>query len=196
MSRMAAVDGNEGRCSWDRHREVRRKECSMRRALFLASLAAALATPWLVARGQDRPQGLSAIAVSLATRESAGYVKAFNGRNSRALAALFASDASIAFLQGSSVEKLDYGIVEGRDDIVGAHETFFSIFPDARLTQTVLSARMVRPDLLMADVDFEITGLPADAGPIQGRAVVLRVLESGAWKIAAERSFSRTPVIK
>jgi hypothetical protein len=35
-----------------------------------------------------------------------------------------------------------------------------------------------------------------DAGPIQGRAVVLRVLESGAWKIAAERSFSWTPVIK
>jgi len=56
----------------------------MRRALFLASLAAALATPWLVARGQDRAQGLSPVAVSLATRESAGYVKAFNGHNSRA----------------------------------------------------------------------------------------------------------------
>jgi hypothetical protein len=55
---------------------------------------------------------------------------------------------------------------------------------------------MVRPDLLVADVDFEIRGLPRDAGPIQGRAVVLRVLESGVWKIAAERSFSRTPVIK
>ena len=117
----------------------------MRRALFLASLAAALATPWLVARGQDRAQGLSPVAVSLATRESAGYVKAFNGHNSRALAALFTSDASIAFLQGSSVEKLEYGMVEGRDDIVGIHETFFSIFPDARLTQTVLSARMARP---------------------------------------------------
>ena len=117
----------------------------MRLALFLASLAAALATPWLVARGQDRPQGLSPVAASLATRESAGYVTAFNGRDSKALAALFTSHASIAFLQGSSVEKLDYGMVEGGDDIVGAHETSFSIFPDARLTQTVLSARMTRP---------------------------------------------------
>jgi hypothetical protein len=117
----------------------------MRRALFLASLVAALATQWLVARGQDRARDLPAIAVSHASRESAGYVTAFNGRDSKALAALFTSDASIAFLQGSSVEKLDYGMAEGRDDIVGAHETFFSIFPDARLTQTVLSARMARP---------------------------------------------------
>jgi hypothetical protein len=117
----------------------------MRLALFLASLVAALATQWLVARGQDRARDLPAIAVSHASRESAGYVTAFNGRDSKALAALFTSHASIAFLQGSSVEKLDYGMVVGRDNIVDAHETFFSIFPDTRLTQTVLSARMARP---------------------------------------------------
>jgi hypothetical protein len=168
----------------------------MRRALLLACLAAALATQWLVARGQDRAQDLSAVVVPLATRESASYVKAFNERKSKELAALFTSDASIAFLQGSSVEKLDYGMVDSRNDIVSAHEMCFSIFPNAKLTQTVLSARMIRPDLLMAEVDFEIKGLPRDAGPIQGRAVILRVLESGVWKIAAERSFSRIPVIK
>ena len=168
----------------------------MRRVLFLAALTAALTTHWLVARGQNAAQDLLGSAVSLAARESAGYVKAFNGRNSKGLSALFTSDASIAFLQGASVEKLEYGMIDGRDDIVGTHETFFSVFPNARLTQTVLSAHMVRPDLLLADVDFELTGLPSDAGPIRGRAVVVRVLDSGVWRIAAERSFSRTPVIK
>ena len=73
---------------------------------------------------------------------------------------------------------------------MSAHETFFSIFPDTGPTQTVLSASMVRPDLLMADVDFEIRGLPGDAGPIQGRVVVLRVLESGSGRSPPRRSTS------
>ena len=54
-------------------------------------------------------------------------------------------DPGTAFGGLMVVEKLDYGMVVGRDNIVDAHETFFSIFPDTRLTQTVLSARMARP---------------------------------------------------
>jgi hypothetical protein len=173
---------------------VRVTEASMRRALLLAGLAAALTTQWLVVRGQDRAQDLSAVVVPLAKRESSAYVKGFNDRKFKDLAPLFTSDAEIAFLQGSTVKTLEYGMVDGREEIVGWHETFCNSFPDAKLTQTVLSARLVRPDLLIADVDFEIKGLPQDAGPIQGRAVVIRVLESGVWKIAAERSFSRIPV--
>jgi hypothetical protein len=168
----------------------------MRRALLLAGLAAILTTQWFVVRAQDRAQALSAKVVPLATRESSAYVKAFNDRKFKDLAVLFASDPEIAFLEGSSVEKLQYSLVGGKADIVGCHEMFCSMFPDAKLTQTVVSARLLRPDLLIADVDFEIKGLPKDAGPIQGRAVVIRVLESGVWKIAAERSFARTPVIK
>lgn len=141
-------------------------------------------------------QGPSAAVLPLAKRESAAYVKAFNDRALKDLPGLFASDAEVAFLQGSSVEKLQYGLVDGREDIMGCHEMFFSVFPDAKLTRSVLSARLIRPDMLIAEADFEIKGLPADTGPIQGRAVSVHVLESGAWKIAAERSFSRIPVIK
>ena len=168
----------------------------MRRAWLVASLGAALAAPGLATRGQDRAQDLAAMSVALATRESAAYVTAFNDRQPKDLAPLFTPDADCAFLQGSSVEKLDYGLVRGRKEIVACHETFGSTFPDAPLAQTVLRARLIRPDLLIADVDFEIKGLPADSGPIRGRAVVLRVLESGRWQIAAERNVSRTPVTR
>ena len=164
----------------------------MRRALCFIALAA-LTTPGPAARGQDRAQDLSAVVIPLATRESAAYVKAFNERNSKALATLFTSDSSVAFLEGESIEKLQYGMAAGKDVIVSSHEVFFSSYPGAKLTETVLSARLIRPDVLIADVDFEIKGMPGDAGPILGRSVVVRVLESGAWKISAGRSFAREP---
>jgi hypothetical protein len=176
--------------------ETTGKENLMRRTLYLSCLAVALATVGLVVQGQDRAPDLSAVVIPLAKREASAYVKAFNERKFKDLGPLFTSDAEIAFLQGPNVEKLQYGMVAGGEKIVACHETFCSTFPDAKLTETVLSARLIRPDLLIADVDFAITGLPKGSGPIEGRAVVIRVLDSGVWKIAAERSFSRAPVIQ
>ena len=168
----------------------------MRRALVLAGLAAALLTQGLVVRGQDRAQDVSVVVVALAERESAAFAKAFNDRKFKDLAALFTSDADFEFLQGPSVEKLEYRMACGRDEIASCIGTFCSTFPKAKLTLTVRSARLIRPDLLIAGADFEIKGLPKDAGPIQGRAVTVRVLESGVWKIAADRGLARTPAKK
>jgi uncharacterized protein (TIGR02246 family) len=134
--------------------------------------------------------------MALATRESTDYVTAFNERKSKDLTTLFTPDADFAFLQGPSVEKLQYGLIRGRQEIVVCHEAFFSLCPDSRLKQTVCYARLIQPDVLIADIDFEIVGLPSNAGPVRGRAVTIRVLEAGVWKIAAERNVSRTPVAK
>jgi uncharacterized protein (TIGR02246 family) len=168
----------------------------MRRALVPACLAAALLTQGLVVRGQDRAQDVSAVVVALAERESAAFAKAFNDRKFKDLAALFTADADFEFLQGPSVEKLEYRMACGRDEIASCIDSFCSTFPDAKLTLTVRTARLIRPDLLIAEAEFEIKGLPNDAGPIQGKAVTVRVLESGAWKIAADRGLARTPVKK
>jgi uncharacterized protein (TIGR02246 family) len=170
----------------------------MRRATSVVCLAAALAAQGLEARGQAQPeaQDLSRVVVALASRESAALVKAFNERNLKDLAALFTPDADFAFLQGSSIERLDFALIRSRKEIVGNFETFFSVYPNSRLKQTVFYARLIRPDVLISDFEFEISGLPRDAGPIRGRAVTIRVLESGVWKIAAERNASRTPVRK
>ena len=167
----------------------------MRRATTVVCLAAALAAQGIEARGQAQAeaQDLSGVVVALAERESAAYVKAFNERKIKDLAALFTPDADFAFLQGPSFDKLEFGLVCGREEIVSSHEAFFSMFPDAKIKRTIVRARLIRPDLLIADVEFEISGLPSDAGPIRGRNVCLRVLESSVWKIAAERNVSRTP---
>jgi uncharacterized protein (TIGR02246 family) len=167
----------------------------MRLAPLVVCLVAALAGPGLAARGQAQAdaEDLSGVVVALATRESASYVKAFNERKLQDLAALLTPDADVTVLEGSSVETLvEFSLVRGRERIVACHDTLFDMYPDARLKQTVTQARRIRPDVLIADVEFEITGIPASTGAIRGRAVSVRVLESGAWKLAAERIASWT----
>lgn len=168
----------------------------MRRALVLAGLAAALLTQGLGVRGQDRAQDVSAVVVALAERESAAFARSFNERKFKDLTALFTADADLEFLEGPSVAKLESRMACGRDEIASCIDRFCSTFPDARITLTVRHARLVRPDLLIAEAEFEIKGLPGDVGPIQGKAVTVRVLESGAWKIAADRGLAKTPVKK
>jgi uncharacterized protein (TIGR02246 family) len=168
----------------------------MRRALLVVYLAASLLILGLGVRGQDRAEDVSAIVVPLATRETEAFVKAFNERKTNDISDLFTPDADLAFLQGSSIEKIESGLVRGRKEIAQSFESFFEGYPKCRLTETLFNARMMRPDLLIADVDFEIKGLGDGEGPIIGRAVVIRVLEAGVWKIAAERSFSKTSMPK
>jgi hypothetical protein len=167
----------------------------MRRATLVMCIVAALAAQGLQAAAQAQPEApdVTGAVVALATRESAAYVKAFNDRKMQDLAALFTLEADFAFMQGPSIEQLQYGLVGGRELIVASHEAFFSLCPDARLKQTVLYARLIRPDLLISDIEFELTWLPRNLGPICGRAATIRVLEGGQWKIAAERNVSRTP---
>jgi uncharacterized protein (TIGR02246 family) len=177
--------------------EYKGKEKLMRREPWLVCLVAAVVV--LVAQVRmawGQYQDRSADAIEQAKRESATYVKAFNDHKAKDVAAVFTHDADFAFLQGPSVERLEYGMVRGREEIVACHETFFCICPDSRLAQTVVSARLIRPDVLIADVDFEINGLPSDSGPIRGRSVVIRLKEGGAWKIAADRNVSKTPPAK
>jgi hypothetical protein len=97
----------------------------MRRALVLACLAAALLTPGLVVRGQDRAQDVSAVVVALAERESAAFAKAFDDRKFKDLAALFTSDADLEFLRGPSVDKLEYRMAFGRDEIASCIDACF-----------------------------------------------------------------------
>ncbi len=140
--------------------------------------------------------GRSEPAMDLSKRESSAFVRAFNERKAKELGESFTRDADFVFIQGSDIERLDYGLVSGADEIGACLARFFVLYPDARLSQTVVSARLIRPDLLIADVDFEIVGLPGEYGPLRGRSVIIRLNEAGAWKIAADRNISRTRAAK
>lgn len=131
-----------------------------------------------------------------AKAESEALVKAFNEHDAEALGALFTETADYAFLQGSSPEALQFGLISGRDQIIRTMETFFQIFPSAKLAHTVRRARLVAPDVMVSDEDMEITGLPGDYGPIKGQVMVVLVRADGIWKIAADRNISRVPLQK
>jgi uncharacterized protein (TIGR02246 family) len=131
-----------------------------------------------------------------AKAQSEAFVKAFNEHKAKAVGSLFTEDADFTFLQGSSSDSLQFGLASGRDQITDTVQAFFQIFPASKLSHTVRRARFVTSDVMVSDEDFEITGLPNDAGPIKGQFVVVRVKVDGAWKIAAERNISKVPPLK
>jgi hypothetical protein len=147
----------------------------------------------LVAQGVG---GRAEMAMDVSRRETSAYVRAFNERKAKELGESFTRDADFVFFQGSDIERLDSGLVVGAEEIGACLARFFVLYPDARLSQTVVNARLIRPDLLIADVDFEIVGLPGELGPIRGRSVIIRLNEAGAWKIAADRNISWTRAAK
>jgi uncharacterized protein (TIGR02246 family) len=124
---------------------------------------------------------------------SEAYAKAFNEHDAKAIGAICTESADFAFLQGDSLENLQFGLVRGRDQIVTTVATFFQLNPTAKLTHTVRRARLIAPDVMLVDEDFEIGGLPGEPRPIRGKFLSVRVRVDGSWKIAAERNISYDP---
>ena len=156
-------------------------------AIAIAILGLAATTTATTAWADDKD------ATAAAKAGSESLVKAFNEHNTKALGELFTESADFAFLQGDSLETLQFGLVSGRDQITATVATFFQMYPSAKLAHTVRRARLVAPDVMVVDEDFEITGLPGESRPIKGKLVVVRVLADGCWKIAAERNISYDP---
>jgi len=153
-------------------------------AIVILGLAARPVTAW----ASDE----EVIAAAKALTET--YAKAFNGHDAKAIGALCTESADFAFLQGDSLENLQFGLVSGRDQIIATVATFFQLYPSAKLTNTVRRARLITPDVMLVDVDFEITGLRGELRPIRGKFVSVRV--DGSWKFAAERNISYDPTLK
>ena len=132
-------------------------------------------------------------ALARAKAVSEAYAKAFNEHDAKAFGAFFTEGADFAFLQGSSLDDVQFGLVRGRDQIIACVETFFEMNPTAKLTHTVRRARIIAPDVMLVDEDFEIGGLPGEPRPIRGKFLSVRVRVDGSWKIAAERNISYDP---
>jgi uncharacterized protein (TIGR02246 family) len=156
-----------------------------RSTLALSLLALIGAAPAPAGPGDD--------ALARARSESEAFVKAFNEHDAKAVGALFADSADFTFLQGPSFETLQFGLISGRDQITEYLRIFFEIYPDAKLSHSPQRARLITPDVLISDEDFEISGLPKGDGPMRGQCVVIRVKDHGSWKIAAERNVSKVP---
>lgn len=141
----------------------------------------------------DTASASEADVMPAAKAESRIFTEAFNQHDAKTLGSLFVDTADFAFLQSSSLDTLQFGLISGRNEITLTLETFFQTFPAARLSHSVRRARLIAPHVMLSDEDFEITGLPRDSGPIKGQFVVVRVQTEGVWRIAAERNVSRIP---
>ena len=152
-------------------------------AMVILGLAARPATSW--ASDEEVIARVKAV--------SEAYARAFNEHDAKAIGALCTESADFAFLQGDSLEKLQFSLVSGRDQIITVVTTFFQMNPSAKLTHTVRRARLIAPDVMLVDEDFEISGLPEEPRPIRGKFMSVRVRVDGSWKIAAERDISYDP---
>ena len=90
-------------------------------AIVILGLATRPATSW----ASDEEVIARAKAVSEA------YAKAFNEHDAKAIGALCTEGADFAFLQGDSLENLQFGLVSGRDQIIAVVTTFFQMNPSS-----------------------------------------------------------------
>jgi uncharacterized protein (TIGR02246 family) len=82
---------------------------------------------------------------------AAKLVEAWNRRDARALAAIFAEDADFTNVFGM--------LAEGRAAIEALHAPLFrTIFKDSRLSVTETRVRLIRPDVASVDVKWTMTG--------------------------------------
>lgn len=159
------------------------RHCWMSFAMVILGITAGPATSW----ASDE----AVLARAKAVSET--YARAFNEHDAKAIGAICTEGADFAFLQGDSLENLQFGLVSGRDQIIAVVTTFFQMNPSAKLTHTVRRARLIAPDVMLVDEDFEIGGLPGESRPIRGKFLSVRVRVDGSWKIAAERNISYDP---
>ncbi|HEX8633257.1 MAG TPA: SgcJ/EcaC family oxidoreductase [Pyrinomonadaceae bacterium] len=114
-----------------------------------------------------------------------GVQDAWNAHDGKAFAAQFAADADYVVVNGM--------YIKGREEIERGHvQIFTTIYKDSRNVATVKSIRLLRPDVAVAHVEwnleFKVNDQPMKA---RGMNTMIMTREGGKWSIAA---FQNTPV--
>lgn len=142
------------------------------------------ATGWCQGQGQAR---------EIVAAHCSAVERAFEARDAKALAALYAPDADSAVLSGPATGSLRLVRARGRNEVEGVYQSLFEMFPKARLKLALDGARSLMPDVIVAGLTYEVTGMPAGAGPV--RAVTFLVLQKrdGQWLVASGRHLAVEP---
>jgi len=110
------------------------------------------------------------------------FMDAWNQHNAHAFAALFAEDADFTNWRGTHAR--------GRKAVEELHAPLFTgaVFKDSRQTCRLRSVRFLKPDIAIADIDWEMTGAGAAEGitrpPRKGLLDWALVKTNGRWLIA------------
>jgi uncharacterized protein (TIGR02246 family) len=108
----------------------------------------------------------------------AAFVKAYNAKDAKALAALFAPDGQI--------EDKDGDVSEGRDAIEETFGDMFADAPERRIEVTIESIRFIGSNLAVEKGSTKETAA-ADETPEYDRYTVVHVKRDGKWLMALAR---------
>jgi uncharacterized protein (TIGR02246 family) len=113
------------------------------------------------------------------------FVEAYNAKDAEAIAKLFGPEAR--------VEEADGTVVEGRDDIQAAFTAVFENDPKAKISVTMDSIRLIKPDVA---VEQGATEYFPDGETLTSRSEYLVVHLKGneGWQMASVRSMNREVV--
>jgi uncharacterized protein (TIGR02246 family) len=153
-------------------------------SLVLAALLQAAAVP-----------AATPTAAQIADRDAHTLAQAFqsawNGHDAQALAGLFTESADYV--------GADERTIVGRDEIQKAilHQNAKDATKEATSSVSVLSVRILRPDVMVADWSVVVRGLRSVDGtlspPQAQRMTVVMTKESGAWVFASVRAGRSRP---
>src|SRR5262245_35135206 len=127
----------------------------------------------------DRSADEAAIRANIAQ-----FVKAYNAKDAKAVAALFTPDGQIEGKEGD--------VTEGREAIAEAFADLFEEMPKRKLEVFVESIRFIGPDLAVEVGDTKETPAPNEP-PENDRYTVLHVKRDGKWQMALARDEEGPP---
>jgi uncharacterized protein (TIGR02246 family) len=142
------------------------------------------ANPPVLAKNQDQEKVAGAPVADRSTDEAAiranvaAFVKAYNARDSKAVAALFTADGQIEGKDGSKTD--------GRQGIEKTFADLFAGKPNNRIEVTVESIRFIGSELAVEVGTTKETPGPAEP-PEYDRYTVLHVKRDGKWQMALAR---------
>jgi ketosteroid isomerase-like protein len=144
------------------------------------------ATPGSPALGQQRDTTEER---NLAKSLTAQLVAAFNAHDTKALDALYAEDADVAYVTGEKVSDVEFVRLKGKREIDTGYKYFLECAggENIQIKVTLNHARLITPELLETDSNYEVRGLPGMAGPLKGSAILLRRKQADRWLIVMER---------
>jgi uncharacterized protein (TIGR02246 family) len=106
------------------------------------------------------------------------YVVAFNAQDAAKIASLFTANGDFTILTGDALS--------GREQVAGGHVSFFKNNPKAKISGQQLTARFIRPDVLLATGKWKVENGPREFSPTGLWATVV-VKKDGKWQYEAMR---------
>jgi uncharacterized protein (TIGR02246 family) len=118
------------------------------------------------------------------TMVASQWADAWNAGDMKAVGALYAEASDYVNFFGQSVT--------GREQIEASFtEIHATVYKGSKISIETTAVRFVKPDVVISDTAWEMTGLPKVEGPTvpsKGLSTAVMVKQDGQWKIAAHRT--------